>query len=328
MPAADVAALLRLINGYQATQAIHVAAALGIVDLVATEPCSAQELARETRTHEPSLHRLLRALAALGVLHEQDDGRFGLGELGEPLRRNHPQSAAGWAGFVGRAPNWAAWGELVHTVETGENAFEYVHGTDVWRHRAVRPEESAAFDRAMVSLTLGMTESVLEAFDFGRFRVIVDVAGGTGAFLSAILERYPGARGVLFDQPHVVRDADVPEGCEVVGGSFFDVVPEGGDAYVLKAILHDWEDDEAVTILRACRRAIAPHGSVLLVERLLGPPNERPEAKLSDLNMMVAPGGRERTLDDYGALFDAAGFRLAGETATSSDRSVIEGVPA
>src|SRR3954466_15507375 len=156
---ADVPALYRLINGYQATQAIHVAATLGIADHVAGGPCSAAELARETRTHGPSLRRLLRALAALGVLHEEDDGRFGLGELGEPLRSDHPQSAAGWAAFVGRASNWDAWRELAHTVETGENAFEHVHGTDVWRHRAERPEESAAFDRAMVSLTLGVTEA-------------------------------------------------------------------------------------------------------------------------------------------------------------------------
>ena len=190
-----------------------------------------------------------------------------------------------------------------------------MHGEDVWRHREARPEESAVFDRAMESITHGGTESVLEAFDFGRFRLIVDVAGGTGAFLAAILERYPDARGILFDQPHVVRGAVVPERVEVVAGSFFDAVPAGGDAYVLKAIVHDWEDEESIAILRACREAIAPDGSLLVVERLLGAPNERPEAKFSDLNMMVAPGGRERTLEEYGALFEAAGFRLVGETA-------------
>ena len=320
--------LYRLINGYQTTQAIHVVTALGVPDLLADGPRSAEELARETGTHAPSLRRVLRALASLGVLHEEDDGRFALGELGQPLRSDHPQSAAGWAAFVGRPPNWAAWGALAHTVATGENAFRHVHGEDVWRHRESRPEESAIFDRAMVSITHGDTDSVLDAFDFGRFRLIVDVAGGTGAFLAAILERYPEARGILFDQPHVVSGAVVPDRVEVVAGSFFDAVPAGGDAYVLKAIIHDWEDEESVAILRACRDAIAPGGALLLVERLLGGPNEQPAAKLSDLNMMVAPGGRERTLEEYGALFEAAGFRLVGETATSSGRSVIEAAPA
>jgi hypothetical protein len=261
------------------------------------------------------------------VLHEHDDGSFGIGRLGEPLRTDHPQSLAGWATFVGSPAHWAAWGALPHTVETGENAFRHVHGEDVWTHRARRPDESVAFDRAMTSTTLGVVEAVLEAYDFGRFRVIVDVAGGAGAFLAAILERYPDARAILFDQPHVVSRAVVPDRVEVVGGDFFESVPSGGDAYVLKAILHDWEDEEAVAILRACRDAIEPEGALLVVERLLGAPNEQPEAKFSDLNMMVAPGGRERTLEQYAALFEAAGFRLTGETPTASGRSVIEAAP-
>ena len=325
---AGLADLRRLINGYQTTQAIHVVAALGIPDLLAGGARSAEDLARETGTHAPSLRRLLRALAAVEVLREEDDGGFRLGELGEPLLSDHPQSMAGWAAFVGLPPHWAAWGALSHTVETGVNAFRHVHGEDVWRHREARPDESAAFDRAMRSSTLGVTEAVLEAFDFGRFGVIVDVAGGTGAFLSAILERYPGGRGILLDQPHVVANAQVPEGVEVVAGSFFEAVPEGGDAYLLKSIVHDWEDEQSVAILRNCRRAMAPGGSVLVFERLLGPPNEAPEAKFSDLNMMVAPGGRERSLEQYGALFEAAGLRLVGETPTSSGRSVIEGARA
>ena len=327
MSAETRAALQRLIVGHQAAQAVHVAAVLGLADLMAKEPRSAEELARETGSHEDSLHRLLRALAALGVLHELDDGRFELNELGELLRSDHPQSAAGWAAFVGRPDVWAAWGALGHSVASGENAFRHVHGEDVWSYRATRPDDSAAFDRAMVSQTLGVTESVLEVFDFSRFGTIIDVAGGTGAFLAAIVDRYPAARGILFDQPHVVSGAELPERCEVVAGDFFESVPAGGDAYVLKSIIHDWEDEEAAAIMHTCRAAIAPGGSLLLVERLLGPPNESPEAKLSDLNMLVAPGGRERTLDEYAALFEAVRFRLAGATDTASGRSVIEAVP-
>ena len=307
------AALERLIVGHQAAQAVHVAAVLGLADLVAEEPRSVEELARETGSHEDSLCRLLRALAALGVLHELDDGRFELGELGEPLRSDHPQSAAGWAAFVGRPDVWAAWGALGHTVASGENAFTHVHGQDVWSHRAGRPDDSAAFDRAMTSRTLGVTESVLDAFDFGRFGTIVDVAGGTGAFLAAIVDRHPAARGILFDQPHVVSGAELPERCEVVAGDFFESVPAGGDAYVLKAIVHDWEDEEAVAILRTCRagdragrlaaarRAPARRAERVARGQALGPEHDRSR-----------PGGRERTLDEYAALFEAAEFPPRG----------------
>jgi O-methyltransferase domain/Dimerisation domain len=323
-----VADLLRLANGYQVSQAIHVAAVLGIADLFADAPRGIEELAEETGSHEESLYRLLRALAAVGVLREEGGRRFALADLGEPLRTGHPESVAGWAAFIGREPNWAAWGALAHSIRTGENAFRHVHNTDVWTHRGERRDESAAFDLAMSSLTHGVLDSVLEAFDFGRFRLLVDVGGGTGAFLTGILERYPDARGVLFDQAHVVQDAQVPDRCEVVAGSFFESVPAGGDAYLLKAIVHDWEDEQAIEILRSCAGAIAPGGSVLVVERLLGLPNEQPEAKFADLNMLVAPGGRERTLDEYATVFSTAGLRLVGETPTRSGRSVIEAVPA
>jgi len=319
--------LRRLINGFQASQVIHVAATLGIADLLADEPRASQDLAEATGCDPEALYRLLRALAALGVLDERDGRLFALAPLGERLRTDAPGSLHAWAAFVGRDVQWRAWGALADSVRTGENAFRLVHGTDVWQFRAGRPDETAAFDAAMLSLTGSVNAQLLEAYDFGRFSTIVDVGGGRGALVAALRDAYPSSSFVLFDQPHVLDGVDLGDRVRVVAGSFFDEVPPGGDAYILKSIIHDWEDDDSVAILRTCRQAFDGDGSLLLVERDLGVPNEAPEAKLSDLNMLVNPGGRERTLDEYGALFEASGFTLVGATPTASGFQVIEAAP-
>lgn len=313
---ADTRALLTLVNGYQVSQALHVAARLGIADRLADGPRRPEELGLEA--DRDALRRLLRALAAVDVVSEQD-GRYALTELGQGLRSDAPGSVAGWAAFVGRPYHWDAWGALEHSVRTGENAFRAVHGTDVWTYRRERPEEAEIFDRAMTSLTARVNAAVTEAHDFGRYGTVVDVGGGRGALLAAILERHPGVRGVLFDQPDVVAGAELGDRCTSAGGSFFEAVPEGGDAYLLKSVLHDWEDAEALAILRTCHAAGAP--VVLLIERDLA---ADPRAAFSDLNMLVGPGGRERTLVEYGTLLDAAGFRLTGSTTTPPGVAVIE----
>jgi hypothetical protein len=320
-------ALRRLANGYQVTQAIHVAASLGIADLLRDGPQDSETLAAATASHAPSLHRVLRALASVGVLHEDDHGGFALTAIGEGLRSDAPEPVGGWAVFIGRPYHWQAWGALLHGVRTGENAFRSVHGTDVWDYRAADAEEGAIFDGAMTAIMLRANRHVLAAYDFGRFARVVDVGGGRGAFLGAVLDANPAMRGVLFDQPHVVEGAVVGERCEVVAGSFFDAVPEGADAYLLKAVLHDWEDEDAVRILRRCRAAIPDHGAVLVVERDLGTANENADAKLSDLNMMVGPGGRERTGGEFATLFAAGGFALERTTPTAIGLSVFEGRP-
>lgn len=321
-------ALRRLANGYQVTQAIHVAATLGIADLLGDGPRDSAALAQATASHAPSLHRVLRALASVGVLHEDDDGRFSLTAIGEGLRSDAPEPVGGWAAFVGRPYHWQAWGALLHAVRAGENAFRSVHGTDVWDYRTAHPEEGAIFDGAMTAIMLRANSHLLAAYDFGRFARVVDVGGGRGAFLGAVLDANPGMRGVLFDQPHVVEGVDLGERCEVVAGSFFDTVPEGADAYLLKAVLHDWEDEDAVRILRRCRTAIPDHGAMLVVERDLGVANENADAKFSDLNMMVGPGGRERTRDEFATLLAAGGFLLQSTTPTAIALSVIEARPA
>jgi hypothetical protein len=206
-----------------------------------------------------------------------------------------------------------------------------LHGTDIWTWRAEHPDESAIFDDAMRSMTSGANAAILAAYDFGRFGTVVDVAGGTGTLIAALLAAHPALRGILFDQEHVVSGAEpildaagVLDRCEVVAGSFFESVPEGHDAYVLKWIIHDWEDEESVAILRVCRAAMGPDAAVLLIERDLGSPNEDAAAKLADLNMLVMPGGRERTVDEYAALFDEAGLRLVGAHPTGTGQLVIE----
>jgi hypothetical protein len=328
-------ALRRLVNGYQVTQAIHVAAVLGIADLLADGPRSSDDLAAATETHPGALYRLLRALDSVGVFREEEGRRIALTELGACLRSDAPEPVGGWAAFVGEPYQWQAWGALEHSVRTGENAFRHVHGIDSWTYRERHPELSASFDRAMTSLSRQVVGAVLDAYDFGRFGRVVDVGGGNGAFLAAILARYPTARGVLFDQPHVVsgagpilKAAGVADRCQVVGGSFFETVPAGGDAYILKAILHDWEDEPCLQILQTCRRAMAEGTGLLVIERELGWPNQDPDAKFSDLNMLVGPMGQERTPAEYAALFAKGGFRFVGVTPSAVGTGVYEGVAA
>jgi hypothetical protein len=309
--------LRRMVEGYQVSQAIHVAATLGIADLLADTRRTSDELAAATGTHPPTLYRLLRALASLGLLHELEGHRFELAALGQPLRSDVPDSVAGWAAFVGRPYYWQAWSGLLHSVRTGENAFRHVHGTDVWAYRSAHPEESAVFDRAMTTLSRRANAALLATCDFGRFRMLVDVGGGNGALIAAVLAAHPGLQGVLFDQPHVVSAAaallaraGVAERCRTVGGSFFEAVPEGADAYVLRAVIHDWEDEDAIRILAQVRRALGEGGKVLIVERVIAPPDEGRDAKFSDLNMLVGPGGRERTREDFVALLEHAALQL------------------
>ncbi|MEP7021021.1 MAG: methyltransferase [Pseudonocardiales bacterium] len=313
--------LRRLINGFQISQALHVAAELGLSDLMATGPRTVTELAEQTGTHEPSLFRLLRALASIGVYEQHQDAHFANSELGEALRIDAPGSPGGWARLVGSRYQWQAWGALEHSVRTGENAFTSIEGMSIWEFRQRHPQEGAVFDAAMTSLTARVADAVVDAYDFGAHKTLVDVGGGHGWLLATILARTPSLHGVLFDQPTVVADAaptladaGVSSRCRVVGGDFFDTVPAGADAYLLKSIIHDWPDDESVAILRVCRSAMAPNGVLLLVERVLDEGPERAGTAFSDLNMLVLPGGQERTVEEYRTLLATAGLRLAGVT--------------
>lgn len=323
-----------MIIAFQVSQALHVAATLGISDLLATAPRTVADLTAATSTHEPTLARLMRALAVLGVYEQDVEGRFSNTELGELLRSDVPGSMAGWAAFIGRPPEWQAWSSLLDSVRTGENAFTAVHGMPVWEYRRQRPTEQEAFDRSMTSNSSGVAKAVVEAYDFGRFTTIADVGGGVGALLAAVLERYPAVHGLLYDQPEVVvsageifEQAGVADRFEKSAGSFFDSVPPGADAYILKAIIHDWPDAESIAILRRCREAMRDDAVVLVVEQILGEGVDPVHTAFSDLNMLVGPGGKERTLDEYREVLASADLTLTGVTDTGTRIFVIEARP-
>lgn len=334
MSMTETIALRRLINGFQVSQAIHVAARLGIADLLHDRPLTANELATRTRSNESALYRLLRALSAAGLFHEDDGRRFSLTALGEGLRRDAVHSQAAWANFAAGPSLWKSWGHLLHSVKSGENAFLHAHGRNVWDHRAEHPEDGAIFDLAMRENSVLAAEAVLAACDFSRFRWIVDVGGGDGALLAQIARVHSGLRGTLLDQAHVVaragdvfRTAGVTDRCEAVGGDFFEAVPEGADAYLLKSILHDWQDEEAIAILRACRNAMTADSTLIIVERLLAPPNQGADGKFSDLNMLINAGGQERTQANFAKLLTDAGLVLTDVAATQGHLHLLMALP-
>lgn len=326
--------LHRLVTGYQVSQAVHVAATLGLCDLLADGPRSVAELAVATGSDARSLGRLMRGLSAVGLYVSDGDERFANTELGDAFRTDAPRSVAGWARFVGRPYHWQTYASLEHSVRTGENAFAAVHGESVWDYLAKHPDEQRVFDEAMTALSQAVAAEVVDAYDFGRFGTVVDVGGGRGTLLAAVLSRYPSVEGVLFDQPDVVAGAHellsatgVSQRCRVVGGSFFDSVPEGGDAYLLKSVIHDWPDAESIEILRTCRRSIPAHGRLLLVEQLLDVSPDPVRTAFSDLTMLVVAGGQERTRDEYRSLLSAGGFDLTRTVPTGSDVFMIEAAP-
>jgi len=274
-------------------------------------------------------------LAAIGVVHEVGSGCFALTEVGAYLRSDVAGSHAHMAKLFGRPNLWAAWGELLQSIKTGGPAFKHVHGEDVWSYRATRPEESAIFDRAMGAGTSTFAEAIMAVTDFGRFRHIVDVGGGDGSFLTALLGAHGRLTGTLFDQSHVIEAPgalsgrpEIDQRCRKVAGDFFEGVPSGADAYLLKWILHDWDDEGVVKILCSCRRAMKPESKLIVVEHMIGPPHTRALATLMDLNMMVVTGGRVRTSGELTCLLEEAGLRAASITPTQSPLWVIEGTSA
>jgi hypothetical protein len=325
---------MALINGFWASQAVITFSFLGLPELMAGGRRTTPELARATGTHAPAVRRLLRALAALGVVEEVGPEEFALSPLGEGLLPDAPGSLAGWAALMGTPNIWQNWGQLADSIRTGKTGWELRLGTDAWTYRAQNPEEGKIFDRAMVSATSATTRGLADAFDFSRFRTIVDVGGGQGTLLGLILQRHPSVSGVLFDQPQVVEGAPellgrlgVLDRCQVVAGSFFESVPAGGDAYLLKSVIHDWYEREATQILTVVRQAMRPGAVLLLVERVLEPAGLGASAKLGDLNMLVNPGGMERTEEEYARLFEVSGFRLDRVVAAPGLTSVLESAP-
>ncbi|MEP6732753.1 MAG: methyltransferase [bacterium] len=322
--------MTQLIWSAMRVQAVSVAAQLGIADRIVDAPMSAVELATATRTHAPTLLRLLRALTTLGIFAENAEGRFANTTLSETLRDEHPASVRSLAMLWGLKMFWSPWNELRASVTTGERAFDKVFGEPFFDRLAHEPEDASIFNGAMASFSDLELSSLLAAYDFSRFERLVDVGGGRGALLNGILRATPALHGVLYDLPEVVGnstslliDASSPQ-CDVVAGSFFDSVPAGADGYVLKRIIHDWNDDDALKILVNCRNAIRDDGTLLIIDWVLRPPNEPDVGKFMDLHMLVLLGGRERTEVEWRALLARAGFSLTRVIATNGPHSIIE----
>jgi hypothetical protein len=273
------------------------------------------EIASLVSAHPGALYRLLRALAAVGVLLERSDRSFELTPMGQLLRSDVSSSKNAWARLMGQPNYWSAWQNLLGTVRTGATAFDRVHGRSVWSYRAQHPNDAVVFDRAMATVTHDLAEAIVPFLKLQACQTVVDVGGGAGAFLTRVLEAYPDVRGIVFDQPHVIARASVASSvrqrCELVAGNFFEAVPHGADVYLLKWILHDWNDERAAALLNSCRRAMLPRSKLIIIEHLIAPPNEGSESKFMDLNMMVITGGVERTRDEFGRILDGSGFELA-----------------
>lgn len=327
-------AFFQMATGHWVAKAIYVAARLGVADLVADGPKTADELAEATAAHAPTLRRLMRALAGVGVFTEDESGRYGASPMTQFIRRG-AGSMRGMVLHLGETASWLAWDELLGSVRTGEQGFKRAHGVEVFPYYAAHPESNEPFNEAMVELSNVVAAAVTEAYDFSRFRKIIDVGGGHGGLLTAILRATPDARGLVFDQPEIVAGArervgreGLSDRCETEGGDFFEAVPEGGDAYVMKWIIHDWDDERALTILRNVRRAVPDSARLLLCEQVVPEGGGPSPAKMMDLQMLVMTGGRERTETEYRELLKKAGFELTRVVATKSLVSVVEAVPA
>jgi SAM-dependent methyltransferase len=312
--------------GLIAAQAMRVAAELRIADLLASGPKTITELASETGAHPTALERLLRALSTLEMFTQTADSRFANTPLSEMLRMDHPQSQRDSVVFLTAPFLWRPLGELYESVRTGDPVFERIFGQRFFDYLAAHSQDAAAFNRAMTQGIAWTSPALLAAYDFSRFERLVDVGGGEGALLHDILVATPRLQGILFDLPQVVAHAPqiltsgIVARCQIVGGNFFDFVPEGADAYLLKGVIHDWQDEDAARILRNVRRAIRPDGTLLLIEGLVDSAT-RPVG-LMELLMLVL-GGRERTEADFRSLLSATGFSFTRIIPTETS-SLIE----
>lgn len=328
------AGLMKLTTGHWITQGIFVAAKLGIADLLQDGPQSSGDLAQSTGANSRALYRLLRALASVGVFAEHEGGRFALTPMAECLRGDTPGSMRAWVLFTGEPYAFQPWSELLHSVRTGETAFDHVHGMPIFDYYAQHREEWQIFDAAMTGSAGPEVAAVMADYDFSGIGTLVDLGGGHGSFLSTILEAYPAIRGVLAEMPAVIdgarrhiEAAHLAHRCEVVPIDFFESVPPGGDAYVMKRVIHDWDDHRSLTILRNCHQAMAGVGKLLLVEMIIPPGNDPGFGKWLDIAMLVYSGGCERTEKEYRDLLTAAGFRITRIISTRSPASVMEAVP-
>jgi hypothetical protein len=326
-----------LVSGFRATQLVRAATELRIPDLLADGPRSAADLAEATGVMSGPLQRALRALVSVGVFDEVDGGRFAATPVSDWFR-DRPGSMRGIALML-PAESYRAFGDLMYSLKTGEPAFEHIYSMSRWEQLAQEPEQSALFNSSMQFNTEAMRDAVASAYDFTGLLSVVDVGGGRGTLIAGLLKANPGLRGTVFDieaglaeTEAYLKEEGVHDRCAVKRGSFFDHIPAGHDAYVLKNIIHDWSDEKAAVILANCRKAIGPERRLILIERIVPPRSDYSAASrqlfMLDMQMMVMLGGRERTLDEFRALLESAGFQLTRVIPTESPFQLIEAIPA
>jgi hypothetical protein len=323
-------AMQKMLGGFRVSQMIAVAARLGVADHLKDGPKTVRDLAEATGTHEGALYRVLRTLACIGIFTEEDGRSFRLTPMAELLLSDVPGSLRVAAEVVGEEWNWRPWGALLHSVKTGETAFDHLYGESTWDWFAEHPAAARLFDQYMDANTSADAEAVVAAFDFSGVRTIVDVAGGRGALLTAILRRHTSARGILFNLPAVIEsarglvDGAVSPRLELLPGDFFQGVPSRGDIYVLKNILHDWDDARARDILASCRRAMDGPARLLIIEHVVGRSNQSCAGTIGDIQMMVRTSGRNRTAEELRELLVASGFHLRRIISTGGGPDIVE----
>lgn len=329
-------ALMQMAGAFRLSQVLYVTARLGLADLLKDGPKRSDELAAACGASPDALYRLLRALLSLGILAQDNQGRFTVTPSGAYLQTDHPASVLPYILFIARQDNWQVWGNFFYSVNTGETAFRHIFGMDVFEYASQNPEFGRIFNNGMAGMTISMSQDLLAAYDFSQFKRVVDVGGGNGSLLAALLKANPTLQGVSFDLSPVaahasqlLAEAGLAGRSEVVGGDFFKAVPTGGEAYILKLILHDWDNDKATHILKSCYQAMDEKARLLVIDVCLPEQVEASEVHLTkimfDLQMLTLTGGQERTETEFRQLFEAAGFRLVRVIPLPTRWSIIEG---
>jgi hypothetical protein len=321
--------VLSIVAGEWVAQGMYAAARFDIAGHLLEGPKSAQELAKLTQCNEENLYRLLRMLASVGIFHEGDNRLFSNTEASELLAKDHPQSLRALTLFYSEEMS-RSWGSVSDCIKKGKPAFDLVYGQPVFDYFRAHPQSAAQFNSAMKEKSKAVVSSCLQSFDFGRFNAVYDIGGGVGHFLSALMNKHSHMRGLLYDVPEVIaaaRNTMNGERCNLLSGDFFHQIPQGGDAYLLKSVLHDWNDQDAERILEKCREAMPKHAKLIVIEPILTSANQQEAAKMMDVHMMVVTGGKERTVEDFKNLFDRAGFAIESITKTETEFSIIQAAP-
>jgi hypothetical protein len=329
---ATSARMMQMITGFWTSCCIYIAAKLSIPDKLVEKPKTAAQLAHETQTHEPSLYRLLRALSSIGIFFQNDSNEFELTPYGQILRSDVPGSMRAYS-IMNIEYHYSAWGNLMHSIQTGEIAFDHLHNETLWEFYKKAPQAGAVFNKAMAGLTDAVIRNILPAYDFSAFPTIVDIGGGNGALLIGIMKSTTKANGIVFDLDENIRDQAVlnisnnnlQDRCSFQAGSFFETIPAGASAYIMKSVLHDWDDANSIKILANTKKAMPDGSKLLIIENVIGEKNTPHPGNFMDINMLTLTGGRERTAGEWKTLIEKAELKFSKIIPTDSPMfSILE----